>query len=337
VFGDWDLPIKGLPVLCVFTDTDKHVDILPASKLTSWSNGALRALLPGIRPRLSIINSILELKDFKSLPRTLTKIKDLGSNLLKGKIWGNRTLRRILHSSADGYLQSEFNIKPLLSDIAGIQSAIAGVRQEVQKLLENEGKVRRLHYRSTLNEYSSNVETHHSVEAPVYYGEPYGVTVKRITNYSPIQLVATIEYHYELEPWARDQAVLRGFMDAMGINLNPTIIWNAIPWSFVVDWVVNVSSFLDQFKTRNLEPKTHIHGYMVSQKMTRTLDTEYSLDATHEPSPDPDPVQMVHVNEDAYIRVNKNADLIRWFETSGLSLKEFSLAIALAVSRIKTS
>jgi hypothetical protein len=321
-------------MLYEFNDVTKKVEILTPSELAPYVESALQALLPGIRPRLSLLNSIYELKDFKSLPRTLAKIKDLGSTLLKGRIWGQRTLRRLLHSSADGYLQSEFNLKPLLSDIAGLRSAIAGVRDEVQKLLENEGKVRRLHRRSTIYRWPVSDSEHATHTAPVYYGEPYGVTFRRVVGPSPISFVATIQYQYALEPWEREQALLRGFLDAVGVNLNPAIIWNAIPWSFVVDWVINIGQWLDQFKTRNIEPKTRIHSYVVSQKFRRTIDTEYKLDATHQPSPDPSPVQMVNIVEEAYIRSNCNAHLIRWFTTSGLNLHEFSLAAALLAGRV---
>jgi len=333
VYGNWDFPVNGLPVLCYFDETEKAVVPIPPYEMNTWSGGALQALLPGIRPRLSLLNSIYELKDFKSLPRTLSNIANLGRSLLKGKNWGRQTLRRLLHASADGYLQEEFNVAPLLSDIAAIKSAIDGVRSEIQKLLDNEGKRQRKHYASSYNGYTSKTDRNTSSDLPAYFGLPGSEVIQvRKVAYPLARLVASIEFSYDLDPWERENALWRGYLDALGVTVNPQIIWNAIPWTFVVDWVVGVSQFLGQFKLRNIEPRTRIHKYMVSAHVQRTIDTEFSLHTKFGDN-DPDPVPMVNIVEDAYIRLNRDADLIRWFTTSGVSSHEFTLAAALVASR----
>jgi hypothetical protein len=40
-------------------------------------------------------------------------------------------------------------------------------------------------------------------------------------------------------------------LDTLGVRLDPAIIWNAIPFSFVIDWIVDVSSFLASFARDN--------------------------------------------------------------------------------------
>jgi hypothetical protein len=37
-------------------------------------------------------------------------------------------------------------------------------------------------------------------------------------------------------------------LDLLGLNLDPAIIWNAIPYSFVVDWFVNVGDYLHSLR-----------------------------------------------------------------------------------------
>jgi hypothetical protein len=46
---------------------------------------------------------------------------------------------------------------------------------------------------------------------------------------------------------------LRGLLTVAGVELNPGIVWDAIPFSFVVDWFSNVGDFLEQYRHKALE------------------------------------------------------------------------------------
>lgn len=346
-YGSWYHPLKGIPELYVDDGVHRGVVILGPAELGQLVSASLATMLPGLKPKLSIVNSIVELKDFKSLPHTLQKIRDLGKSLIKRGSWGRRSLRRIIGTTADSYLQSEFNIKPLLSDIVGVKSAIQTARKEIQDLLEGEGKPQTRHW-SNRRRGATSVSVEKHEHTPVYTCDGNNSWANCSTSQATLQWFrdiyesdplfhATIEYRYDLDPWERENAQLRGFLDLIGVNLNPTIIWNAIPWSFVVDWVVNVNSWLSQFQHRNLEPVTHIQRYMWSLKKTRKVIGKFRWDNAScflNPSDPPD-VTVVEVEEAAYIRLLDNPGLIRWFQTSGLSPKEFSLAAALGASRLK--
>jgi len=133
---------------------------------------------------------------------------------------------------------------------------------------------------------------------------------------------ATIEYRYKINDLSgRDVDVLNAFLDRVGINLNPSIVWNAIPWTFVLDWVMDVSTWLDQFKVRNIEPQTAISQYCYSWKINRCINA-----GTHKGA-------AFSVNEYAYKRVPYNPDITRSITTSGLNLREFSLLGALGITR----
>jgi hypothetical protein len=331
-YGLWDYPILGIPELFVSPSSGGHyVNICSPNEINTMVGQSLDAMLPGIRPELSLVNSIIELKDFKSLPRTLRNIKNLTKSITTLD-WGSLSLRRLIRGGSDVYLQTQFNILPLLSDITGIKNAIIRTRQKVQNLLENEGRLLTKHYARPINTLtpSHDYVTSDPGSLPSYMS-PGSVTFERDTSYESSMFRAMIEYSYELDPWARQQAQLRGLLDALGVNCNPQIIWNAIPWSFVVDWVVGVNRWLDQFKTRNLEPVTHIKRYMISLSTVRTIRTYHTFNTYSGTSGQ---VPSVIITEKAYIRSNRNADMIRWFQTSGLNLKEFSLAAALGGSRI---
>jgi len=50
-------------------------------------------------------------------------------------------------------------------------------------------------------------------------------------------------------------------LDALGVRVDPGIVWDAIPLSFIVDWVVDVSSFLHSFARSNFPIETKITDF----------------------------------------------------------------------------
>jgi hypothetical protein len=64
---------------------------------------------------------------------------------------------------------------------------------------------------------------------------------------------------------------LRAFLDALGVNSNPQILWNAIPFTFLVDWVVNVSGFLRQFRVPNVTFQIEILDFCHSAKLEKQV------------------------------------------------------------------
>jgi hypothetical protein len=117
---------------------------------------------------------------------------------------------------------------------------------------------------------------------------------------------------------------MAALLDVLGVNLNPSVIWNALPWSFVVDWVIRVSKWLNQFQTRNLEPTTYIHQYCWSLHLQREIVCKFGWPTIYD---------IQRITEEAYKRVVVVPDYVRAIESSGLSLREFSLAAALGLSR----
>lgn len=80
---------------------------------------------------------------------------------------------------------------------------------------------------------------------------------------------ATIDYTYSLPDYKSFKSMrrtLRGFLDAFGVKFDPSIIWNAIPFSFVVDWVVDVGGWLRQFSTNDLGLQVVVHSASHSVK-----------------------------------------------------------------------
>lgn len=317
------------------------------SGLNGLKQASLNSMLPLIKGELSLINSIIELKDFKSLPKTIKKMKELAETTLYGlSVGGRPTLRRYLNASADGYLQTQFNILPLLSDISGIYTAVTKIRARISKLVSEQGQSQTRHYRRDLGTSGPQIsEQTFASPAPLganAYACNYSCGVvseaKRYVYTDKSVFHAEVQYNYNYTAYQVEHAQLLGLLDAFGVNLNPAIIWNAIPWTFVIDWVLGVSRWLDNRKLLNMEPVINIYRYLWSITRQRRVlvyrdvrfttkyhdigPSDFGMNPSH---------QMPGCFESSYKRVVETPS-VGSIVSSGLSLKEFSLGAALIVS-----
>lgn len=342
-FGPWTKPLVGLPELFV-TSQGKDIAILPP-KLEEYVADSLQAMLPRIRPRLSVLNTIAEMRDVKSLPRTVIRIKDtlkkIGSFLKTDLLSVPRSgatfrdlIRQTARTGSDVYLQEQFNIKPLLSDIAGLKAAYDSVDDEIKRLLDNEGKPRLSRYARPLGDVyvpSSVVQGPYTVS--LLYGSQ---KLQRSVTYPRLPMFrAQMEYSYTLTSYQRANATLLGRLDSIGAGgFRPSVIWNAIPWSFVVDWFVDVSRWIKHnLDTGALDPVTVLTRYLFSVDVEREILLSQSV--TEPPAPwQLGMVPCVSRCEGVYHRRPYIPDIYSSIRTSGLSLKEFMLAGALATTRV---
>jgi hypothetical protein len=258
------------------------------------------------------------------------------------------TLREYFRAGADVFLQEEFNISPLLSDITGIFSSFDRALKVMNNLITNEGKRRRKHFaysfRSSLQKQNADGFTLCSLSDENSYGDPvngprvYGGCILgcklEYNNVGwPAQFYAQMEYNYSFTAFQREHAKLLTILDLLGVNLNPAIIWNAIPWSFVVDWVAKCGNYLDNHKVLNMEPRTNITRYMWSWKVRRhrngilkSYQTAANCPQIH--------VVLPTVYEEAYRR-GVDMPVSDPLVLSGISAHELSLGVALAIPSAK--
>jgi len=60
---------------------------------------------------------------------------------------------------------------------------------------------------------------------------------------------------------------MNGLIHAFGVNRVASIVWEAIPFSFVVDWFVNVGGFISSVEDRLIDPlPIVIHDFSASLK-----------------------------------------------------------------------
>lgn len=343
-YGSVAEPFYGLPPMYQISASGDLI-IPPPTDLESLLDSAHQQILPGIRPRVSCLNFIYELKDFKHMTSTFSHVGDtidrIGHHfdLLVGPNHAMKTLRglsmrEIARRAADLNLQYRFNFAPLLSDLKGIFKAFKSYKADLHRQVEAAARVRTRHYKMAIPSNADNeTETSPHQAATFYYVSAehsarecqVDVVSHRTISYEPAKFHVEMQFYYLYSNWQRDHVVLLALMDELGVNFNPQIIWNAIPWSFVVDWVVNVGSFLKKYGMTNLEPVMVIQRSLWSIHRRRHVATSVDYAGWNG-------IPCSSVYDEAYRRQPYEMTSTS-IQSSGLSLDEIVLGGSLLLSR----
>lgn len=317
---------------------------IPApTDLEDLKKRGLKAMLPKIKADMNAVVSSIELKDILSIKGTIKNTLKV-SKYLFSRIGGlgTRTLAHALGSQgSDVYLQWMFNIKPLLSDIGGIYHAVATHQKRINALVSRSGKLQTAHYKCVLREQgSTKVESTADNYLPLFLWNGntwvyfYRLCERRQVTTSAV-FSCCMQYNYNYTDYQIQNQKILGLLDMLGVNLNPNTIWQLIPFSFVVDWVVDIGQWLDQFKIENMKPKVNIMQYCWSirkERYTSVTNRLGSVVTYNRGGLNRSYISYPVVHETSYRR-GIDRPSTSSFTTSGLSPTELSLGAALILTR----
>lgn len=216
-----------------------HEPILPPEAPITSVTGEMRrrawdAVYPEINDGLQLAVSIFEFRDFPRMMKTAKRLAKVFTSLRNAR---RTNLKELMN---DTFLSYNFGVMPMLSDLDGLANDLLKLRKHVNEFIQKGLQPASYHYKETVSYHSTEEERYngvlqHEVKC-MYYA-----TVK-------------LSYVYDLPPkW---ELIMR----VGGLRLTPSTVWNAIPWSFVVDWLVDVTDFLEQFD-RDPRVTVKVHDY----------------------------------------------------------------------------
>jgi len=186
-------------------------------------NSAWQDLQPDLT-ELSIPNFLIE----------IDQIQDLF------KLWKKNV--SLVKNVAGLHLNYKFGWKPTVGDLGNVVDALTSFRLKLKAFEDSLGtfvqKSKKL-----VSESSSVTGTVVSGGSTAYYSATKRRTVEAFITYAPQPLAVM----------SGSDKVLRAIIDSLGVELNPRIIWDALPFTFVVDWFFGVGSWLSRFKIDALE------------------------------------------------------------------------------------
>lgn len=205
-----------------------------------------------------------------------------------------------------GYaLAAQFGVLPMIRDIRTITEKFLTVGQKVEQFIEGSKQESiTLHWKHALSPDTFHDQAQH----PLWWeSAEYLQTTGALTNSLPdggstgfpdfyfryrvrqevVKPVyhATMRFSYSIPEHSAAVTSFLAELDHWGIQFSIEDIWNIIPFSFVVDWVFNMSSWLETLTDVNLPVRITINDFCSSLKykrrttvsITEIEDSEWTL------------------------------------------------------------
>lgn len=302
--------------------------------LASVHSEALQYFSSGcVNREFSLLNDMLEIGDTFSLlkgplaltrPDTWRKIqKKLQHNtgvLRKGTETLSQKVLRDLKGIADVHLGYAFGVKPLIADIEATARIMTSFEEKVRWLRKNSGKPVRVSFKKDLSRDYAPSSTYGD------YGYEYGGT--RIDRYKCFYHAwAVLTYDVSrLSDFELSQAVLRR---QLGVDSLLAVAWEAVPYSFIVDWFVRIGDLLAKIGNLELPYSIQDMGYSVTIEESRTTWYAYKW-----------PRSVTHTVPGCLYRRRFYRDCglpasLSVSSASPLGLQQLALAASLFVQRLK--
>ena len=167
---------------------------------------------------------------------SLTQLKDLIP-----KLSGS-----LVKDVASGYLTYEFGWKNFIQDIGHLTSIVQETEDKLQALKDTWGKEEHLVRRKVFDSVSPSQFDHVLYEPRSGYAFRY-----RTVKYKNTLTVGTYRFH-QLEGLDHYLAFTRAALVALGFGSPLKAIWDAIPFTFILEWFTNIGQTLSDANLRHL-------------------------------------------------------------------------------------
>jgi hypothetical protein len=199
-----------------------------------WPKGVQVSLDQGF----SAINFLLELREVLDLFKNHTRkgVRNRFKQLTaQDANWKNRT-----NAACSAWLEHNFGTLPLISDLQKIVKIFANWKQRADKFLDEQGKTKL--FRKSPKSFTVRRYGPVTREFPVFTAYNSYLTYTREVK---IACNACIAYSYTTTQCKSFLSRLFQLMESFGIRLDVNIPWNAIRYTWLLDYGVNVSEWLD--------------------------------------------------------------------------------------------
>lgn len=238
--------------------------------------------------RIALDTMIPELDDGWSLPQVLFEalelkllFKQVKELLVKLPSFVRRLFRRPLSEISKQFLSGIFGWLPFVSDVKTFVHKWQNIVDDVDTFLSNANKRQTLHFQKALSPLTfqdeawfsedgtlvleSNVPPHTWDFAETVFNRlEFSTKLKR--ELVKLDYHATLEFSYNIPGLPPGILQLLAELDYWGINLSISDVWEVIPFSFVVDWVVDIGGWLERFDLENLPVQVVIYDFCRSIK-----------------------------------------------------------------------
>ncbi|DAD50083.1 TPA_asm: maturation protein, partial [ssRNA phage Esthiorhiza.2_22] len=283
---------------------------------TAWGPQAYSKMKP-TKPIFSGLNAIYELREVPAMLR-------------------QRFLKDGLHSIPNYWLALQFGWKPLLSDIIKTVTFQRAAQKRLAWLLQHNGKpVRR---RVDLASTSTTIDTGHYGGGPYpgfvdyFYRGPRTSSSRRIET---DHVWASARFRYWLPDGPRDINWNTAMLARLyGLYPSPSVIWNALPWTWLADWFHTAGDVLENMDGGVANRLAADYFYVMREKKYVSV-VDSRADMFSYPDYSPVSVNVSATREIAYKSRLAGDPFGFHSQPTNLSAMQLSIIGALGLSRLR--
>jgi len=198
----------------------------------SYSFEAMSNMKPSFADSFSLGNDLLELHQIREL------IHPQGH----GYASKSRIIRPSLFNRLSSIvLWNDYGLQPLISSAKSVLKLLASLPEKIRKIREQRGKVQTRHYSCFIRTASviPDIEEVFSDTSDVGFKAFREVEFKRPPRYH-----ASLRFQYDVDSLSDLELTVRAALEGTGLSNPASIAWNAIPFSFIVDWFIDVDKWI---------------------------------------------------------------------------------------------
>lgn len=249
-----------LPSVAELDSVGNEMPFFEDSTMDSWGTSAISQVYPTkSEAQLAVAAGELVTGGLPSL---------IGKSLLKSKL---KDYRKV----GDEYLNVEFGIKPLISDIQATAESIVNAEKRLQQLERDSGRLvrRRFEFPILSEEFKSVATGAAAVPSgwtnPYLYNSTTGHRKETTTWYETKRWFSgAFTYHVNLGSTQRTQ-LAKAAQEArllLGVKLDAEVLWNLTPWSWLADWFGNMGDIMTNVSAFQKDGLVMPYGYVMSQQ-----------------------------------------------------------------------
>jgi hypothetical protein len=221
-----------------------------------------------------------------------------------------KVLKDIVKRLTGAHLEASFGIVPFVADIVQTYTSLTELEYKIKILRRYAGRKQKRHFKRAFSDLPESITSGFPLEdgwqwlptVDVAWPSPYNTEFRPPLTYyqkwvwiQPPIYHAQIEYIYSIPAMTEAEASVLAHLDALGLKLDPSIIWNAIPYTFLIDWIADVSGFLKTFSRDNF-PVT-VHAVVMTHSVSYAHEGQISVGYNDKSSSDFSPVPTWYYSE----------------------------------------
>lgn len=240
--------------------------------MTAMGTKGIAKLKPG-NPAAGLGQFLVELRQLPNLPKVLTTgfskrwrhvttIKGLKKELFNFKQLGSE------------YLNYEFGWKPFLRDLRELFHFQEQLKTQLDQLRRDNGKMVRRRGTITRSEsttYSGDTGIsglYPALTSGFYDGTASAVHRRDLLSTSYSRYWFSGAFRYWIPDIKSAEWPERAKLALLGINPTPKLLWDVLPWSWLIDWFSSVGDVIDNMSTNAAENLVVLYGYSMGHKKT---------------------------------------------------------------------